>query len=119
MHGEKRQHHADAADNAGRDQARVREFGVQAENTNDQEQEKYVGFDDASEKFLAAGQLEWGNDRIREHQFNFRSIEADDLAAVELMQQIGFRGRQQVDHLSIESFFFGKGLGVGNGSFRE
>ena len=43
----------------GRDDAGMSEFGVEAEDADNQQDEKRVGRDDAGEKFLARGQFEF------------------------------------------------------------
>ncbi len=63
MHGVQCENQADAADHSGGDNARMREFGVEAKDTKNQQNKKNIGLDDAREKLLPRGKFKWRADR--------------------------------------------------------
>ena len=97
----------------------MREFGVKAENTDDQQKEKHVWRNDARKKFLPRGEFEVGACWIRQRERDLRAVEARDFAPIELAQQVVFGSCDDVDHFAVERFFFGEGFGVGDGGGGE
>ena len=66
VHREKRQDERDAADHARREHSGMRKLNVEAENTDDQQNEEHVGLDDSREEFFACGHFVRGDNRLRE-----------------------------------------------------
>ncbi len=95
------------------------EFGVQAENTEDEKDEENIGLDDAREKFLSSGKLEGYAHGIGERELDLGAVEASDLTAIKLAEEIVFGIGDEIDELAVEGLFFGKGLGVGDRRFRQ
>src|SRR5580704_3592674 len=95
------------------------EFGVQAENSDEQQNEKHIGFDDAGEKFLACGKLEFLARVVGEGELLRFAVEAGDFAAVEFVKQVILVIADEVDEMAIQGLFFGERAGFGNGSFGE
>src|SRR5579864_9622228 len=95
------------------------EFGVEAEDADDQEHEEHVWLDDTRKELLTAGKFKGCEPGVGKRKFCFAAIESRDLTAIELAQQAVGRGSDEVDELAVEGFFVGKGFGVSDGGFRE
>src|SRR6266849_8138492 len=101
MHGVEREDEADSADDTGRHHAGVGEFGVQAENAEDEEDKENIGLDDAREKFLPSGELEGHVHGIGERKLDLGAVEASDLTAIELAEEIVFGISDEIDELAV------------------
>src|SRR6266478_8376124 len=95
------------------------EFGVQAENAEDEKDKENIRLDDAGEKFLTRGQLEGYAHGIGERELDFGAVEASDLAAIELAEKVVLGIGDEIDELAFEGLFFGKSFGVGDRRFRQ
>src|SRR5277367_4553691 len=108
MHGVQGQHCADTADYAGSDDAGMRKFGVQAENTDEKKHEKDVWFNDARKKFLPRGKLEFLARVIGKRKLFRFAAKTSDVAAIEFMKQVVGIVADEVDEMAVQCFFFGE-----------
>ena len=117
VHREKREQERDRTDDAGRDQAGMRELGIDTDEPDQQQDEEHIRLNDAGEEALACRHLEVDDLWMREHETARPSIEARDHPAIEPNEQILSRVRDEVAELAIERFFFGESLRGGNRGF--
>src|SRR4029077_7842352 len=119
LHRVEGQHGTDTADDPRRNHARVGELRVEAEHTDNQKHEKDIGFDDAREEFLPAGQFEGSARSVRQGKFRLTAIETRNLAAIELSYEVVDPGGDEVDHLAVQGLFVGERFGFGDRGLRQ
>ena len=88
VHGEQGQHQRDHTHHARSEGSRMREFGIEAQNADDQQNKKCVGLNDARKKLLARGHLDGGDDGMRQSELHSGSVKARNRTAVELREQV-------------------------------
>src|SRR6266404_7933464 len=97
----------------------MREFGVEAQDAEDQKNKEDVRLDDARKKFLARREFKGHANWVCQRELHLRAIETGDFAAVKLAEQVVFGISDDIDELAVERLFFGESLGIRNGGLRE
>ena len=95
------------------------EFGIEAQNADDHEDEEDIGLHDASKEFFARRHFVGNDDGMRKGEMGCGAIETRDGAAIEFGEQIIRGGGHKINEFSIEGFFFAEGLRVGDGGRSE
>src|SRR5262250_915237 len=78
VHSEQRQYQRDSTDYAGSEKPRMREFRVQSQHSDDEQNEKHIRLHDTREKLLARRHFFHDEDRICQRKLRARPIEASD-----------------------------------------
>ncbi len=105
----------DASGDSGEDEAGRVELDIDAECADDQQDEADVGIGDGADDALTGGEPvidDGGSGGVEGFD---AAIEAGDAAAVEGGEELLLAGRDDVDEVVIEGFFFGEGFGFGDG----
>src|SRR4051794_713787 len=97
----------------------MREFGVETEHANNQQDEENVGLDDARKKLLSRGELKRHTQRVRERKLHLRAVKASDFASIKLAQQIILGIGDEIDELALQRFLFCESFGFGDRGLRQ
>src|SRR5215469_12599203 len=90
------------------------EFHIETKDTDEKQDEKRVGLDDAVEKLLAAAHLMNFDDRIRKLERLLRTVETRDCAAVQLSEQGAGVRSDEINEMAVQRFLFAEGFRIGD-----
>src|SRR6266481_7839062 len=117
MHRVERQHRANSADHARGDHAGVSEFGIEAQDADEKQEKENIRVNDTGQEFLTRGEMKFVQAVIFEGEFYGFTVEALDLTAVQLLQEVRVVAGDQINQMPCERFVLGERLRVGHRSF--
>jgi hypothetical protein len=117
IQGKEGEQNEDDADDTGDDGSGVIEFGVQGEGSDGQDQEGDVGVHEPAQDALAQAGGKLFDGLVGEVEGLGRSVKALDAAAIELVKQVGFVARGEIDEMEVEGFLLGPRDGLADGFF--
>ncbi len=107
------------SDHARNDGAGMVELDVERQQSDGEQHERHVGIHEEGEDLLLDRHVEIAHRLVCQVQRDLLAVEARDLAAIELLQQVFLAGGDHVNQVVLERFLVGEGLGLAHGALGD